>query len=228
LNNFVGVKLSNIKLKKKAFVIEKYNFFRFAVLAFATSRQCLSDYLAARGRATCGTRKRTVSGHSLYDERRNRGHSSAVVSSAVFSDSLFLSGFSYSSGTFSLQPLPETFKKAALPPICHLFLSASAAKFCFSRALHPSRLLFRLESPARKRLALSRSFVSFDLALDFLFVTVLFRCAFRLHGTATKISIRSIAKICESPPYRCVNSVSRRLNRSFRKKTNIFADRLNL
>jgi len=58
--------------------------------------------------------------------------SAEASSSSASSNSFFLLGFSYSSGTFSRQPLPETFKKAALLPFCYLLLSACITIFCFA------------------------------------------------------------------------------------------------
>lgn len=79
-------------------------------------------------------------------------------------------------------------RTASYLPFALLF--ASAAKFCFWRAIPVA--WFRQESPSCKCLALSRSFVSFDFFgswFAFFCYCVVLRCAFRLPDTA-KIAIR--------------------------------------
>lgn len=89
-----------------------------------------------------------------------RGYSSAASSSSSSASPFFLVGVWYSSGTFSLQPLPETFKKAGLVPFWHSLYAASFSRNFSARRAFSQRAWCRLESPSCKCLAHPRSFVS--------------------------------------------------------------------
>lgn len=121
-------------------------------------------------------------GHSSCDdERRNRSHSSAAASVSSPSSSLFLLGFWYSSGTFSLQPKPEMFKKAALLPLSHFCSYPRAPQnSAFDQRVIP--VWCSAWSPRRVNVLLSLvpSFLLIWLMIFFLITMSVFPCVFRL------------------------------------------------
>lgn len=191
--------------------------FRFVVLAFACRIMPIVLSFHVRTRHFRNAKVDGI-GHSSYDDEW-RSHSS-VTASISSSGSLFLLDFSYSSGTFSLQPLPETFKKAALLPICHLLF--------YSRAPQNSAFGARSQSPdsawsslhVNVLLSLVPSFLliffwlSVCLFVTVSFCTVLFDCPI----SQQKIAIRLLACKKIVNRRRIDGSYDRWLNLSFRKK----------
>lgn len=155
--------------------------FRFVVLAFACRIMPIVLSFHVRTRHFRNAKVDGI-GHSSYDDEW-RSHSS-VTASISSSGSLFLLDFSYSSGTFSLQPLPEMFKKAALLPICHLlFYSRTPQNSAFgARSQSPDSAWSSLH--VNVLLSLVPSFLLIFLALGLSFCNcVVLHCAFRLPAT---------------------------------------------